>query len=996
MMKNDDVAIIQRVLAGDETAFAELVKKYQKQVQALAWRKIEDFHIAEDITQDTFLKVYQKLHTLKDPNQFSGWLYVITTNLCSTWLRKKRIRTERLEDAEITMRDNDVYSRHITEDRHKSTVDAQRETVRKLLAKLKESERTVMTLHYLGEMTIEEISRFLGVSGSTIKSRLRRARNRLQKEETMIREALEHFQISPNMTENIMQKVSRLKPTPSGSKPFIPWTVVASTAVLIALMLGIGNQHLARFQIPYSLEAQSEMSVELVEAPIVQDMMLEPEVRNQLGSANAVGEGNTPKTDPDEVLLAAAALEGDNNVKTKQQWIQSEPIEGSRTYSMFSTSKGELYVLGGPNPSIFKLSNDGKEWEHLFDIISLKTGWGGKSPLIKWNDTLYFVPSYELFSSSDDGKTWNLLYTWSKEHDAVQFVATEQTIYLAFSQSIYRSEDNGKTWDAMDIGVMGDIISLVEIQNILFAGTQSGLYRFEGDKWQRLDFPVSVGMIRSIAVTDEKLYVAAELSGDIADPRKMSRGLQRSWWIFRSTDLGDSWTDITPTHAWNVKGFPPFTKLLAVGETILVMEKGMVRSTNSGDTWLPVQEPGTTPSINGDVDVAVVVNKNDLYISSADDGLHKSTDGGETWNKVNLNRVGSVDNLIALRAQHIPVYLYARTGDEIKVTINQGVSWRSAQEKISMLEPNRKQLQRITHIDQYDGVVYAKGGDTQGRGKTFLYQISPADGITLMPIQNMPVFDSVDLYHYYMGNALGDNLLQQLDKTHIDELLQKVSPGATAFYKQLAKCNLRQLDIYMQLAFRTGSFAVSNNTYYMEYNYKLFRWEPGDTEWHDTGVEETIELTLDIAWKGLKLAASGNFIYVGKRDGHLVVSHDKGNNWVDLTQSLPFPVKDYKQILVAGSTVYVVTDAGVTSSDHGNNWGPITNTKGSIVVMESLAVDGNILYGVTKDSGIYRLKNGIWEQIVSDIPDNVNSLAVDRNTLYVGSETQGMLHYNLE
>ena len=124
-MKNDDVAIIQRVLAGDETAFAELVKKHQKPVHTLAWQKIGDFHIAEDITQDTFLKVYQRLSTLKNPSQFSGWLYVITTRLCATWLRKNRIQTEPLEDTDISMIDADAYSRHITEDRHKTAVDAQ-------------------------------------------------------------------------------------------------------------------------------------------------------------------------------------------------------------------------------------------------------------------------------------------------------------------------------------------------------------------------------------------------------------------------------------------------------------------------------------------------------------------------------------------------------------------------------------------------------------------------------------------------------------------------------------------------------------------------------------------------------------------------------------------------------------------------------------------------------------------------------------------------------
>ena len=76
-------------LTATNTAFSVLVKKYQKSVHALAWRKVGDFHIAEDITQDTFLKAYQKLSTLKKPQRFASWLYVIAANHCSTWLRKK-------------------------------------------------------------------------------------------------------------------------------------------------------------------------------------------------------------------------------------------------------------------------------------------------------------------------------------------------------------------------------------------------------------------------------------------------------------------------------------------------------------------------------------------------------------------------------------------------------------------------------------------------------------------------------------------------------------------------------------------------------------------------------------------------------------------------------------------------------------------------------------------------------------------------------------------
>ncbi len=320
-MKNDDVALIRRVLTGDETAFAELVNKYQKPVHTLAWRKIGDFHIAEDITQDTFLKVYQRLHTLKDPNQFSGWIYVITANLCATWLRKKRIQTQPLEGTETTMIQEDAYSRHVTEERSRTAAEAQREVVKKLLATLKESERTVMTLYYLGEMKVEEISRFLGVSASTIKSRLRRARNRLKEEEPMIKEALDHFQITPNLTENIMREVSRLKPVaPSGGKPLVPWTIAAATLAVVLLMLGVGSQYLSRFQKPYSFDAASEMTVELIEAPIVLNLEAKPDVRTQLGNVSTPSKSDTANQQPNNVSASVADAQSEETDTDYSQW----------------------------------------------------------------------------------------------------------------------------------------------------------------------------------------------------------------------------------------------------------------------------------------------------------------------------------------------------------------------------------------------------------------------------------------------------------------------------------------------------------------------------------------------------------------------------------------------------------------------------------------------------------------------------------------------------
>ncbi len=190
-MKNEDVALIQRILAGDKDAFVDLVRKYQKQVHAHAWRKTRDFHIAEDITQETFLQVYQKLETLEDSTQFSRWLHSIVNHLCIAWFRKNRIPTESLEETDMSEIETEAYSQYVAAEHAKTIAEAQRDLVRKLLAKLKESDREVITLHYFEEMTSAEIGSYLGVSENTAKSRIRRARQRLKKYEPLIQEVLD-------------------------------------------------------------------------------------------------------------------------------------------------------------------------------------------------------------------------------------------------------------------------------------------------------------------------------------------------------------------------------------------------------------------------------------------------------------------------------------------------------------------------------------------------------------------------------------------------------------------------------------------------------------------------------------------------------------------------------------------------------------------------------------------------------------------------------------
>ncbi len=1007
-MKNADVELIQRALDGDDAAFSALVRKYQKSVHALVWRKIGDFHIAEDITQETFLKAYQKLSELKEPQSFASWLYVIAANRCKAWHRKNRMRTQLLENTSSAELEKATYSSYVSAENERASVEAQREVVKKLLAKLQESERTVITLYYLGGMTYEEISRFLGVSISSIKNRLYRARQHLKKEETMIREALDHFQISPNLTDNIMREVARLKPaTSSGSKPLVPWAIAASSAILIVLMLGIGSQYLARFQQPYSLDAQAEMAVELVDTPIVLNVDAKPDVRREFGNLNAIGENESNGQKPDEVILAAAQSAGEDIAVPKQQWIQTEPIKGSPLMSMLGTPEGDVYVLGD-ELSFYKLPADGKQWQHISDMGSLDTWWTPRPPIAKWKNTLYMIPSNNLFASIDDGKTWDLLYSWQEEKywTPIELVLTEDAFYVAFTSGILRSEDKGKTWEAIDKELSGRISALVKIQHVLFTATDTGLYRFDPDVevWERLKLPApEIGRIFSVAAAEDKLYVAAEFSWDgQVDPRKVDQGLERGWWIFRSTDLGNSWVDITPTNAWPIKGRPPEIALITVGETLLALEDGMVRSIDGGDTWMPLQTLGTSPStISGFP--AAVLNERVFYVHSWD-GLHRSTDGGKSWNKVNIpgeKEMSPIDNLIVYeekdKVQSTFPALYARFGGEywrlrgeIAKTTDNGKSWRTIQmEMPSITERDRKEQPNITQIVKSYGVIYAKAGSN---GKTLLYRIS-TDKNKLVPIQDVPIFDSGLLSNYHL--FLKHQSLPLEHEKQLKEELKANSFGAAQFFKQLAQVDRQQQEELFDQGFK-GPFAVSDDTFYMEYNFKLFRWKIGDEKWHDTGQEEIVELTQEVARKSPKLAVSGDTVYVGKRDGHLVVSFDRGTNWIDLTPALPFTVKTFKDIVVAGSTVYVATDAGIIASDNERTWRPVTDAEGTNLVMEHLAVDSTTVYGVTKNTGVYRLENGTWKQVVSEVPDNVTSLAVDGDTLYVGTEYNEVLHFNLE
>ena len=347
-MVENDVQLIRRILSDDDEAFSILVQKYQKSVHALAWRKVNDFHYAEEITQDTFLQAYKKLSTLKNPNQFAGWLYVIANRLCLNWLNRHKPAMQSLEDTPMEEIEESAYNHFAAEQREAEGTKYRHEIAQRLLSKLPESERTVMTLYYLGEMTAKEISKFLGVSVNTITSRLRRARERLQQDqELLVQEVLGGVQLSTNLSENIMRQVIDLKPTPPPvGKPLLPWGAFGIATLLVALLLGATDQYLARFQRPYSFEAVSQPTVELVDTFIVLDVDSKPDVRNQVGRATSADKNIGAGLQASETPLVSDA-QGNSLRFSTAQWTQKADMPTIRSDFSTCVVDGKIFVIGG-------------------------------------------------------------------------------------------------------------------------------------------------------------------------------------------------------------------------------------------------------------------------------------------------------------------------------------------------------------------------------------------------------------------------------------------------------------------------------------------------------------------------------------------------------------------------------------------------------------------------------------------------------------------------
>ena len=178
MEYREDDYYIDAILGGQAAAFASLVDKHKAQAFNVAYRMLKSREDAEEVTQDSFLKVYHALREFRRDSKFSTWLFRIVYNQAISKMRKKKLPVSSLDDEHFDWMEPVDTVREL----EKLHSQEQKKYVNQALEKLPGEDASIVSLFYMNDCSIDEISEITGLGQSNIKVKLFRARKRLYEE----------------------------------------------------------------------------------------------------------------------------------------------------------------------------------------------------------------------------------------------------------------------------------------------------------------------------------------------------------------------------------------------------------------------------------------------------------------------------------------------------------------------------------------------------------------------------------------------------------------------------------------------------------------------------------------------------------------------------------------------------------------------------------------------------------------------------------------------
>jgi|WetSurSiteA1Bulk_404760.scaffolds.fasta_scaffold80925_1 RNA polymerase sigma factor (sigma-70 family) len=175
MNYHDDSYYITLVLQGNTDAFSFLVEKHKRMAYTLALKLVHVPQDAEDIAQDSFIKAFQALDQYRGESKFSTWLYKIVYNISIAKLRKKQLITIEIDNEQNHISDVSETENFLTQ----LTIEEQNDILRNAIDQLPAGEKALITLYYMNDCTIKEITQITEETESNIKIKLFRARRKL-------------------------------------------------------------------------------------------------------------------------------------------------------------------------------------------------------------------------------------------------------------------------------------------------------------------------------------------------------------------------------------------------------------------------------------------------------------------------------------------------------------------------------------------------------------------------------------------------------------------------------------------------------------------------------------------------------------------------------------------------------------------------------------------------------------------------------------------------
>jgi RNA polymerase sigma-70 factor (ECF subfamily) len=175
--------LIKKALAGDQSAYDALLKRYQNGIYNMIYQMIKNREETEDLVQETFIKAFNSLESYNDQYAFSTWLYKIAFNNCIDAIRKKKLRTLPL-DKPIKLKEGEVQQEIRDDSRspeHDYLYSEKKNLIQKTIDALPERYRIVLILRHQEDRSYEEISTILKIPLGTVKARIFRAREMLKK-----------------------------------------------------------------------------------------------------------------------------------------------------------------------------------------------------------------------------------------------------------------------------------------------------------------------------------------------------------------------------------------------------------------------------------------------------------------------------------------------------------------------------------------------------------------------------------------------------------------------------------------------------------------------------------------------------------------------------------------------------------------------------------------------------------------------------------------------